>query len=546
MNTARPLRTVIVFLLFCSLFSLGLLHLFSLQIRKHHSFVELGAKQYRMTIVQHPPRASIVDRKGKPIAVNMITKSAFITPNALKRKKQLYLFLQKHFPETIIRLEKRENVPFMFIKRRLSKEECDLIERAHQEDIYLLDEPNRFYTNNACATIVGITDIDNKGLFGIELQHNVRLAGTPSTFNLERDARSGHYYFSKQVAQEGTEGKEVQLTIDSDLQFFAQEELEASIKKYGSQEGAALIMDPETGDILAMVSFPTFDPHNTVHLDQETTRNRTYTDCYEFGSALKAFCAFAALEEGVVTPDEEIDCHNTKTTYIDGRLINTVYPDGVISFSRVIERSNNIGIAQVAKRLGPRLYDHYVRMGFGKKTGLQLPGEQDGFVNPPDNWSKQSIISLSYGYEITTTLLQLATSFCLFSNGGHRIAPRLTLQPEERHIPPPKIYSDQAINIMREILEKTVSQEGSGKYAAIKGYTIMGKTSTANLLVDGHYDPDKNFFGFIGAVEKGSYKRVVACFLKESKKHHVYAATVAAPLFRSIVEKMLIHDKIIM
>ncbi len=545
MNESFRLRTVIVFLFFCTLLTIAFTHLFYLQIRQHTYFVQLAEKQYSMPLVHYPPRALITDRHGNVLATNKLCKSAFVTPNALKNKSTLYSFLRIHFPEAYDRLLKKMHVPFLFIKRRLSPEEIDLFTSAQLEDLFLLDEPNRLYPHHSCGCIVGITDIDNKGLFGIERQYNEYLAGTPSTYLLERDARSGHYYFSKQTTSEGSVGSPVTLTIDSHLQFLVQEELEAQMEKFHSKEGAVVIMDPETGDVYAMASAPMFDPHETTALDQTATHNRSITDCYEFGSALKAFSALAALAEGVVTPDEEIDCEDTKTTLFEGRTINTVYPDGIVTFSRVIERSNNIGIAKVTKRLGPKLYDHYVRLGFGKKTGLGLAGEQSGFVNHPDNWSKQSLISLSYGYEITTTLMQIVRAFSVFCNGGYLVQPHIVLNPLAQQKKSDQLYAQETLDTMRTILEKTVSQEGSGKYAAIKGYRVMGKTSTANLLVDGHYDPNKNFFGFIGAVEKGSYKRVVGCFLKESSKHGIYAATTAAPLFRKVVEKILIHDKII-
>lgn len=330
-----------------------------------------------------------------------------------------------------------------------------------------------------------------------------------------------------------------------------QEELNHQAEKYQVKEAAAVVMDPTTGDIIAMASYPTFNPNETTNLELSTTKNTAVTESYEFGSGLKTFCALAALEEGVVTADEMIDCLNTKTAIVEGRTINTVYADGVIPFSMVIQRSNNIGIAKVAKRIGTKLYDHYKKMGFGSKTGITFQGEQAGFVNHPKNWSKQSIISLSYGYEITTTLLRLTTSFCLFANNGHLIQPRLVITPEQPRKEPVKIYSDKNIEIMRDILEKsTTTLAGTGKYAAIKGYRTLGKTSTANLLENGIYNPHKNFYGFIGSVEEikdtHGYKRVIGCYLKESPRHGLYAGTVAAPLFHKIAEKLLLHDKVLL
>jgi len=216
-----------------------------------------------------------------------------------------------------------------------------------------------------------------------------------------------------------------------------------------------------------------------------------------------------------------------------------------MTFEEIIQRSNNIGIAQVAKRVDTKLYDHYIKIGFGSKTGIPFPGEQSGFVQHPSNWSKQSIISLSYGYEITTTLLGLTTAFSVFANGGHRIYPRFILSPEQYVKKSEKIYSDESIEAMRTILEKSTSKRGTGKYAAVHGYKTLGKTSTANLLENGVYNEHKNLYGFVGSVEKEGYKRVIGCFLRESPRHNLYASTVAAPLFERVAEKTLIHDKII-
>ncbi len=547
MNNSSKLRTVFVFFLFCSLFATTLIHLYGLQIRQHTFFADLGKKQYYLTLTTYPPRALIYDRNGVPLALNKESISAFIMPHQIKDQEKLTHFLETYFPTALTRLEEKKHAYFVYVKRRLTPEEQQLIEKEGIEDIHFLKEPSRFYPVAIAGSLTGITNTDNKGLFGIELLYNAQLAGTPTTTILEKDARSGVFYFSKQTLEEGVQGTPVTLTIDGNLQFLVHEELMTTVKKYQVKEGAALIMDPETGDILALASFPTFDPNNTQELDLATTKNTAITESYEFGSAMKALFALAALEEKVTTADELIDCHNTKTAYVEGRRVNTVPSScaGVITFSEVIQKSNNIGVAQVAKRCGPVLYDHYKKMGFGEKTNIEFPGEQSGFITHPSKWSKQSVISLSYGYEVRTTLLRLATAFCLFANDGHLIQPHLVLTDEnEKKKKGEKIYSTESINTMRTILEET-AKEGSARYANVKGYLTMGKTSTANLLENGQYNPHKNLYGFIGIVEKGPYKRVIACFVKESPRHNLYAATVAAPLFERIAEKMLLHDKIL-
>ncbi|MCF7899933.1 penicillin-binding protein 2 [Candidatus Babeliales bacterium] len=539
------LRTIIIFLFFCSLFGLALFYLFSLQIKQHEFFINRAQKQYFVTVTQLPPRASIIDRNNQPLALNKESLAAFILPRTIKDSKKLKRFLQKHFPTCLKQWNRKPKAHFLYVKRRLTDAEQELIQASNIEGLHILSEPSRFYPNNAAGSLTGITNIDNSGLFGIELYYDKQLAGTPNTNRLEKDARSGTFYFAKETTQEGSAGTSIKLTIDNDLQFLVHEELLARIEQYKAKEGAVVVLDPLTGDILAMASYPYFDPNNTTSISQIATKNTALTESYEFGSAIKAFTALAALEEKIVTPDEQIYCENSKTAIVEGRKINNWEAQGWLSFQDVITRSNNFGIAKVAKRLDKKLYDHFKKLGFGKKTGIPFPGEQSGYINPPQNWSKQSIISLSYGYELTTTLLQITNAFSVFANNGYLMKPRLVINDQTSHYEPKKIYSDESIALMRDILQKTTMKGGTAKYAAIEGYTTMGKTSTANLLVNGLYDETKNLYGFVGIVEKGNHKRVIGCFLKESPQRNLFSSTVAAPLFKKIAEKSLIHNNVI-
>ncbi|MGE0206785.1 MAG: peptidoglycan D,D-transpeptidase FtsI family protein, partial [Candidatus Babeliales bacterium] len=360
-----------------------------------------------------------------------------------------------------------------------------------------------------------------------------------------KDARSGHFYFTKSTKQEGVEGKPIELTIDADLQFLTYENLKEAVEKFNAQEGAVVVMDPTTGDILSMAQYPLFDPNNTEQLCIEYTKNKALTDVHELGSVMKVFTALAALEEHLVEPDELIDCQNTKTTMLNGVRVNTVYPHGIIPFTEVIQKSNNIGIAHVACRLGPDLYHHYNRLGFGQKLPINWPGQQAGFVNPPKNWSKPSIISLSFGYEITANLVQLARAFSLLANGGYLIEPRLIKKhnPEENK-EKEYLYKYSSLETMRDILEKTVTQ-GTARRAALNGYRVMGKTGTANMVIDGQYTPDHNTYTFAGIIEKGDYKRVIVTYIQNAASKNLYASQVAAPLFMKVAENLVIHEKMV-
>lgn len=545
MNHPYKLRAGIIFIVCSLLFIFITINLFVIQIYHHDFYTHLADSQHHITVSQFSARAEIYDRTGKQLlACNKECISAFIIPNELKDKDSVQAFLKKNFPQAHEQFKKSKNKSFMYIKRRLTPDQVTLIKNADISDIKLLSESNRYYPLPCAGTIIGMTDIDNHGLAGIELCCDAHLMGQPTTYSLDKDARSGHFYFDRETKMAGTPAEPLYLTIDADLQFLAYEKLQEHMLKFNSKEGSVIIMDPKSGDILSMVSIPDFNPNEANELDVERTKNRVITESYELGSVFKVFAALAALEEKVVTLDEEIDCKNAETCIIDGRRINTVHADGLIPFHEVIARSNNIGIAIVAKRLQAKIYDHYTRLGFGKKTGLSFPGENPGFVNHPKNWSKQSIISLSYGYEVSANLLQLARAFCMIANDGYIPTPKLVLDGKQQNFASKPLYCSEALEGIKQIMEHT-TLHGTAKRAQKKGYKIMCKTGTANMLVNGQYDKIKNLYTCAGIIERDDYKRVVVAFVKEATGYNLFAATVAVPLFEKVTEAMLVHERIL-
>jgi len=519
--------------------------LFVIQIYRASFFSNLGKKQYDVTITQTPPRATIFDRNGVPLTLNKDSFAAFTMPKKLEDEKSLKNFLKRHYKEAYKKLTSTDPSYFMYIKRRLTPEQRTQIEKAALKDLYILNEPTRFYPLLAAAPVIGLTDIDNRGVVGLELMHNEQLAGTPSVFSLQRDARSGSFYFERETKVQGSLGTPITTTIDSTLQFLVYEAVHDSVTTFTAKEGAALIMDPVKGDILAMVSVPCFDPNQTESLDLDEAKNRPITEVYELGSVIKAFLALAALEEGVVTPDEMIDCEDKFTTYVEGRRVNTARTTnaGIIPFTTVIRKSNNIGVAKVALRVGEKLYDYYRRLGFGSKTGVKFPGEREGFVNPPKSWSKQSILSLSYGYEINCSLLQLARAFGMIATEGFDVHPRLLLTNSSAG-QKERLFSSASCRQLKEILTSEKPLPGNIK-PYIEGIRIGTKTGTANILINGHYDETKNLYTCAGFVEKDSYQRIIVVFIKESAHKRLLASQVAAPLFQDIAQKLVIHDKVV-
>jgi len=512
-----------VSLFFAAIYFMLIINLFCLHLKKRHLFFFFDISLPNSIHQASAQRGLILDRHGTIIAMNVPFMSAFINPTFLEKPTETMNFLAAYFPDAYDRLSTHQHKQFMYVGRRLTTEQHALILSAGLSDIKLVEQMGRYYPFQVTSTVVGITGFDNEGLCGIEYQEEQLLRSSDNKKNV---------------------GKNIQLTIDAQLQFLVQEELENCIATFKAKEGSVIIMDPDTGDILALVNVPSFDPNNMTDVHPSLLNNKAVSDSYEPGSVMKIFAALAALEEGMVTLDEMIDCKNSKTALIDGRMVNTWRSEGIIPFLQVIAYSNNIGSALVAKRLGTNLYDHYMRVGFGKKTGIDFPGEHPGFVNPPELWSKQSIYSLSYGYEILVTPLQLASAFSLLARGGSWITPRLIqTSHHDNHENGEQLYKPATIAAIHKILEYTTTRH-TARPAQLAGFTLKGKTGSANMLDETKtYKPGKNIFTYAGIVEKDAYKRVIVVRIKETERTDLFASMVATPLFDRIAGVMVINDR---
>ncbi|HBY05463.1 MAG: Peptidoglycan glycosyltransferase [candidate division TM6 bacterium GW2011_GWE2_42_60] len=546
MTLVSPQRLFLITISFTLLFLVALGHLCILQIFEHPFFTDVAHRQYEVVITKHSPRALILDRFGSPLAMNKEVFSAFITPNNLKDKPAVISFLKKQFPNAYERFNKKASSCFMYVKRHLLQKEIDALAEADLVDIRLLREQSRFYPHPSLGNTIGTTDIDNQGLSGLELVFDTQLSGKPSIYRLQKDARSHCYYFEKKTTEVGIEGAPLTTTLNSDLQFITYNTVQKHVEKWGAQEGAALILDPASGDILAMACVPDFNPNLQAPQDLFLTKNRVLTEVREFGSVMKVFTALAALIEKAVTPDEIIDCENRKETYIEGIKITTWKAFGKLTYTDVIRRSNNIGTSKVALRIKNRLYDHLKSYGFGNATNLGFPGEQTGFILAPRFWSKATPLTLSYGYAISATMLQLACGFALIANRGLAVKPRLIISPTNQKWPQlTRVCEAEPVDALRSII--TLNREGNTAITGhIPGYEVMGKTGSADLLINKKYDKTRSLYTFAGIVENGTYKRVIVVFIREPRPHkgHLYAADIAVPLFKDIAQQMLVREKI--
>lgn len=535
-NKKDKVKFFIVFIFFMSIYFLIFVRLFYLQVYKNDFYSSLAYRQYLVELKLEPPRGSIYDRSKIPLAINKDSISAFIIPASLQERDKILDFLKNNFSLVYEALLLKPNKKFLWIKRKLSQEEYEGLKSLNLKDLNFIVEPQRFYPFSVLSQVIGFTDIDNNGSHGIEYQFNGLLKGEVSIINAEKDARANKFYFKRCIKKEGRNGKPIWLTIDSKLQMLAADELLETINKFEAQAGAVIIMDPLNGEILSMVNYPFFDSNASSIDNLEIAKNIAISDCYEYGSVVKTFCALAALEEGVVEFDEVIDCEG-KEKYFGSFKVENWKPVNMLPFYDVIKNSSNIGVAKVALRLGKKYYDYLLKLGFTKKTKIELPGEREGYITPPKDWSKSSPIVLSFGYEISATLIQLCKAFGIIANNGFEVNPTIVKNINlGNKIQERRLFSDKSIGLIKNILEKI------GERYAIDGYKIMGKTGTARLLENGQYSTSKHIYTFCGIVEKDNYKRVIVTFVKEPKMPNLWASQVSAPLFRNIAKRMVINE----
>ncbi|MCB9493322.1 MAG: penicillin-binding protein 2 [Epsilonproteobacteria bacterium] len=529
------MRVGLVCLCFFVMFAIIALRLFLLQVRQKDFFMLLARSQYQTNLSIVPARAEIFDRSGSvALAFNRQVQSAFVLKNQCKDIAKLNDFLRRHYPDVYKKMNEHPQQNFFWIERKLSSERYSWLKGADVCDINFVGEDQRVYAQPSLGQVIGITDVDNVGLTGTELLFSEQLCGSPTLVSIEKDARSGSFYFEQAVQQQGKKGDVLRLSIDSTLQSLAWEQLKQTVEEYEALVGTVLIVNPDNGQVLALANYPSFDP-NQKCTDLDLLKNNAVNECYELGSVFKVFTALGALEQGVVDMDEEIDCEG-KVSMVNRVRVENWRRFETMTFRDVVRYSSNIGIAKVSMRLGHNLYDHLTMLGFGRKTGIELPGERDGFVNHPSKWSRPSVIVLSFGYEIMATLAQLARAFCTIANGGYDVPLTLLCQSKGNVAHARRLYKEKTIEDVKSILTDI------GVRYPVDGFQVMGKTGSARCVKDGKYSPLHHNYTFAGIVEQGAYKRVVITFIKEPKKYVQYASQVTAPLFQRIAHKMALHD----
>jgi len=550
-------RAAVVITVFLFFFGVISFRLIDLMVFNHDRLAERASQQYIREKVLKPQRGVIWDRRMREMAANVEADSLYAIPSEMKDTRYLSRKLAPLINDTTKKLNmtllKKKGRDFIWLARKLDARNALEVRKLREEFGYnalkFLTESKRYYPMGQTAShILGFTDIDNKGISGIELMYNGFLEGRATSVSVGTDARGNRLASD---IKESIPGDNILLTIDEGIQYIVERELAVAMEKWKAKASVAVVMNPMTGEILAMASNPAYDPNAAGDFSMEARRNRAITDLFEPGSTLKSVLASAALEEGVVGLEDEFDASKGFIA-VGGKAIWDVHKNEVLSFSEVIQRSSNVGAVQIGLRLGAEKYYSYLtKFGFGEKTGIDFPGEVRGILRDPREWSGTSLAALSIGQEIGVTPLQILQAYAVIANGGVLVKPYLVsdiISPSGevvRRVSPTverRVISSETAETVRDILKTVVEEGGTARKANIKGNVVAGKTGTAQIYdhTTGRYSRKRHVSSFVGFAPADN-PELAAIVVVYEPHGSSFGGVVAAPVFKNIVEHIFAY-----
>lgn len=487
-------------------------------------------------------RGMILDRNGIPLAISTPIDSAWVNPQEFQPNYAQLLKLSHLITMPIKEIKKRvsENnlKEFVYLKRDLSPEIAEKIKTLHIDGLYFQRGYRRYYPEGEVAThVVGFTNIDDVGQEGLELGFDNWLHGIPGKERVLKD-RLGHIIAIMDVMSQPIQGKDLTLSIDDRIQYLAYQNLKDAVEKDHAKSGSVVVLNPKTGEILAMANVPSYNPNVHPLIPDDHFRNRAVTDVFEPGSTIKTFSVFTALLSGKYTPQSTVDT-NPGVLTIDGFPIHDDVPDnGVLTLTQVLQKSSNIGIAKIILTLSPnQLVNVLQTVGFGKVTSSLFPGEATGVLMLRKKWRDIDQAHLAFGYGISVTALQLAHAYAIIANHGVDV-PITFLKsnspPQNKTVLDPKMATE-----LLGLLKTVVQKGGSATLAAIPGYQVAGKTGTAYVAISGGYDKNRYNSSFVGITPASNPQLVTVVVLHDVQGSVHFGGQIAAPLFANITTAAL-------
>ncbi|MEO8275560.1 MAG: penicillin-binding protein 2 [Thermoanaerobaculia bacterium] len=527
--------------------------LYHLQVNRHDEFEHRAERQQQRVIELDPPRGTIYDARGRELAVSVEVESAFAVPREIADAKVAARALAKVLSVDAPKLERLLDADreFVWVARKLDPPQAREVKDLRLKGIYFLEESKRYYPlRELGAHALGYVGTDNHGLSGLEAMYDKVVAGKAGRRTVLRDARQGMAIPANLPSAAPVPGNDLYLTLDAALQQIAERELSNVVERLHPKSGSVVLLDPADGSVLALASWPTFDPNRFTLSSDEARRNRPVTDAYEPGSTFKMVTAAAAIEEGLVDPDEVFDCEMGGITLANVHIADHK-PFGLLTFRQVIAKSSNVGTIKTALRISNATFYATIRaFGFGRLSGIDLPGESPGLLMPVDRWQPLAKAYISFGQGLSVTPLQLALAFATVANGGRLLEPYLVRQtgsgesakflhpqPIERGRP----VSARTLAVLTELLSGVTAEGGTGKAANVDGYPAAGKTGTAQKAVLGKgYLPNEFVASFAGFAPT-AHPAITAVVVLDDPRGIYHGGEAAAPVFAAIAQQALLY-----
>ncbi len=545
-SRAHRFRLATVLLLFLGIVAAVVFRLISLQVLEADRLVAIAERQHQHSVTITGRRGNIYDRNGEELAATISVKSVFAQPSILKNRKKVAAELARKLSISRKGILRKLNSgqPFVWIKRKVSPQEAEKVEALDIAGIGLMPEHKRFYPHHALTShVLGFAGMDSQGLEGIELHYDRYLRGRRSVYTFQRDGKGRRIAGPKGERSRG--GADIILTIDRSTQYVAYKELSKAVVERKASGGMIIVMDPRSGEVLAMAGVPSFDPNRINRSHADNRRNRAVTDFHEPGSTFKVFLAAAHIEEGMWKPDELFYCEKGRYR-VGRRVIHDIKKYEWLNLSEIVKVSSNIGASKISARLGrERFYQYIRRFGFGERTHFDFPGEVSGLVRSPKNWSEVGLNNIAFGQGIGVTPLQLINAFCSIANGGKLLRPYLVrkIQDDQGHVIQEfsptfvrRVISPSTAAVLSNMLHGVVEEGGTGMKAAIEGYDVAGKTGTAQVIdpETGTYSPDRYMSSFVGFAPASDPAVAVLVIIQEPEGRG-FGGQVAAPVFHNVM-----------
>ena len=537
------LNTVIVFGFFAIF-----LRLTDLMIFNHKIYAERAKSQQGKAEDIQVRRGNIYDRKGRAFAVNLELESLYCDPGEVTVGKdglnRLAGILGTDARSIQAKFDQEKR--FLWVHRKLAPDTAETIKKLNIRGLGFVPEAKRYYPKGELAShVIGMVGRENQPLEGLELKYDKYLRTAGRKVYLARDA-SGRKLSSGEDLE--AKGNDLVLTIDEGLQYIVERELEKVMTRWKSVAASAIMMDPYTGEILALANRPSYDLNNISGAGKNAIRNRSITDIYEPGSTFKVIVGTAALEEKLYNLDSRFDC-SRGAIEVGGKVIHDAHKHGVLTFHEVIQKSSNVGSIMIGMKLGKEQLYRYAKLyGFGELTGIDMPGEVSGWIRKPEKWSATSIGAIPIGQEVAVTPLQILRAYSVIANGGYLVQPHLVSEiraPEGRTLSSFKgetrrVLSEKTAKVFKDILKTVVEEGGTATQAAVEGNPVAGKTGTAQLIDPrtGRYSRDRYISSFVGFVPADNPKIAMIVVVYEPKGQ-IYGGVVAGPVFKDIANQAL-------